>query len=103
MATIEKIDLYTPKEGETDLNGKHWPMDDVFKELLKGNIDKYLDYVERTYVGVKSRTAYTKPKFPPKLWSCHAAALAMEPTDTNRNEGWNSVLRSTVSRNAGLW
>ena len=103
VATCKKIDDYQPKNGETDNDGKAWPMDPEFKEDLKDRMNQYLDYVERNYVGAKTRTGLSQPRFPPKMWSVHEAALAMEPTDTNRNEGWNSVPRASVSKNAGLW
>ena len=103
VAVCKKIDDYQPKNGKTDNDGKAWPMDPEFKEDLKDRMNQYLDYVERNYVGAKTRTGLSQPRFPPKMWSVHEAALAMEPTDMNRNEGWNSVLRASVAKNAGLW
>ena len=68
VSTCKKIDDYQPKNDETDLNGKSWPMDLEFKEGLKDRINQYLDYVEKT------RTGFSQPRFPPKMWSVHAAA-----------------------------
>ena len=61
--------------------------DEEFKEDLKGRINQYLNYVERTWVGGKTRTGWTKPKYSHNIWNVHDACLAMEPIDTNANEG----------------
>ena len=103
VKACKTIDEYQPKANAKDLKGKPWEMTDEDKEALKESINDYLNYIEKTFVGAKSRTGTTKPRFSPNIWSVHDAALHMEPTDTNRNEGLNSVLRGTVSHNAGVW
>ena len=87
-----KIDNFVPKaSGEKDFSGKKWSWDEEFKEDLKDRINQYLNYVERTWVGGKTRTGWTKPKYSHNIWNVHDACLAMEPIDTNANEGMNDM------------
>ena len=87
-----KIDNFVPKaSGEKDFSGKKWSWDEEFKEDLKDRINQYLNYVERTWVGGKTRTGWTKPKYSHNIWNVHDAYLAMEPIDTNANEGMNDM------------
>ena len=73
------------------------------KEELKACVNKYLQYIEDNYVGGRTRTGWSVPRFPIKIWNHHQSALEMGQSSTNRNEGRNSNLRSAIPINSGLW
>jgi len=70
---------------------------------LKEMIDSYLAYFESTYCGTHTRTGYSKPLFPPNIWSHHAAALSLAPRSNNANENFNSHFRGALAVNSQLW
>jgi hypothetical protein len=80
--------------------------DDDFQEFdhVKGSIDSFLQYFEKTYVGQPGRLgAWNAPRFPISLWNQHDATLANESTTTNANEAFHSVLRKMVKPNSTFW
>ena len=98
-----EIDSYVCEESEVDAKGKPFSMDDEEKFELRDEINKYLLYIEANYVGGKTRTGYSSPKFPLAIWNHHQTALEMGQTTTNRNEGRNMNLRAAIPINAGIW
>jgi len=69
----------------------------------KESLTNFLDYIEKNYVGHKSRYGWTMPRFPPSLWNQLENALNGGQLSTNRNEGYHSRLRASLKRNAPIW
>ena len=40
-------------------------------EAIKKSINDFISYFEGTYLGIKTRTGYTEPRYPPKFWNQH--------------------------------
>ena len=99
----QEIELFNCEENEMDEKGNLWSMDEDVKSELKHNINLYLQYIEDNYVGGKTRTGYSNPRFPIAIWNHHQTALEMGQSTTNRNEGRNMILRAAITINAGVW
>jgi hypothetical protein len=50
------------------------------------SLTNFLDYVEKTYIGHKSRCGWTMPRYPPSLWNQVENALSGGQLSTNRNK-----------------
>jgi hypothetical protein len=72
-------------------------------DRVKERMNSFLDYLEKTYIGSHSRTGWTRPRFPPELWSKYEDVLGDEQLTTNRNEAYHSALRKSVPLNSSLW
>ncbi len=102
-SVVQEIEAYTTKENEVDEQGNSMTLDCDDIEELKACVNKYLQYIEDNYVGGRTRTGWSVPRFPINIWNHHQSALEMGQSSTNRNEGRNSNLRSAIPINAGLW
>jgi hypothetical protein len=67
------------------------------------SLTSYLDYIEKNYVGHKSRYGWTMPRYPPALWNQLENALNGGQLSTNRNEGYHSRLRAALKQNSSIW
>jgi hypothetical protein len=67
------------------------------------SLTTYLDYIEKNYVGHKSRYGWTMPRYPPPLWNQLENALNGGQLSTNRNEGYHSRLRAALKQNSSIW
>ncbi len=97
------INTYVAQENEFDEKGKPFVLDTDTKYELTQNVNAYLQYIEDNYVGGRTRTGYSSPRFPLSIWNHHKTALEMGQTTTNRNEGRNMLLRAAIPINAGVW
>jgi hypothetical protein len=69
----------------------------------KESLQNYLDYVEKTYIGHKSRVGWSLARYPPTLWNQVENALSGGQLSTNRNEGFHSRLRASIKYNSTIW
>jgi hypothetical protein len=69
----------------------------------KESLQNFLDYVEKNYIGHKSRVGWSLPRYPPSLWNQVENALSGGQMSTNRNEGYHSRLRASIKQNSTIW
>jgi hypothetical protein len=72
-------------------------------DRMKENLNNYLDFFEKNYIGRKARTGFIKGKFPIQLWSQYENVLEGRQTSTNAHEGFHSRLRKAVPHSATFW
>ena len=77
--------------------------DEEAKDDIQKSIEFYLEYCEKTYIGMKGRTSWIKPRFSISLWNQHENALNLKQRTTNRNEVFHSVMRKAIPSNASFW
>lgn len=60
------------------------------------NLDDFLSYFERTYIGCIIAGRQRQPLFPPEIWNQYTATLDGRPRTNNAVEGWHNAFRQTV-------
>ncbi|XP_014298656.1 uncharacterized protein LOC106693842 [Microplitis demolitor] len=81
-------------------------VEDVFSELAESQffvdneveLHRLLDYFERTWVGVLSRSGKKrlKPEYEISLWNCYNAVINDELRSNNAIEGWHISINNKV-------
>ena len=72
---------------------------------FNGKVDKYLNYIQRTWIGpIKKRSkGRGKPYFPLTLWNKREEALNREELTSNSSESWNSVSKPCLPMKPNLY
>jgi len=73
------------------------------KDDLKQNLNLFLEYFERTYLGKRGRAGWMRGKFQLELWNQHQNVLEGKQVSTNAHEGWHSRLRKSLENSATFW
>ena len=73
------------------------------KDVMKENLNSFLDYFEKTYLGKKGRTGWLKGKYALELWNQYDNVLEGCQLSTNSQEGWHSKLRKSLETCAMYW
>jgi hypothetical protein len=73
------------------------------KDDLKQNLNLFLEYFERTYLGKRGRAGWMRGKFQLELWNQHHNVLEGKQVSTNSHEGWHSRLRRAIENSATFW
>ena len=79
--------------------------DDAFFKKNQNEIDQFLDYEERNWIGELNKRTRTRksPRFPLTMWNKYDEVLNDDPTTSNAAEGYNHALGISVPRNASIW
>ena len=74
-------------------------------EDYNDNLDKFLQYFERTYIGKRDpRTRdRRRPLFGFEIWNKFFPTISEEDSSTNRSESWNKNFQESLPRNANIW
>jgi hypothetical protein len=73
------------------------------KDVMKENLNHFLEYFEQTYLGKKGRTGWLKGRFALELWNQHDNVLEGRQTSTNCHEGWHSRMRKAIQTSNTYW
>jgi hypothetical protein len=73
------------------------------KDDMKQNLNLFLEYFERTYLGKRGRAGWMRGKFQLELWNQHQNVLDGKQVSTNAHEGWHSRLRMALENSATFW
>lgn len=76
--------------------------EDSGRKIMK-NVDDFFNYWEESYMGSKTRSGWSAPRFPPMIWNLHDAVINNLPKTTNGLEAYHSGLRKAVPLNGTLW
>jgi hypothetical protein len=93
---------YPKKLSSSIVKRKRWMKRESCGLWMKRNINLYLQYIEDNYVGGKTRTGYSNPRFLIAIWNHHQTALEMGQSTTNRNKGQNMILRAAIWTNSSV-